>query len=87
MTLGNGESQDTDHYVDADLVLTNTTLPARLHLLDLPQAFDAIVGIDWLAKHGVHVHARSRTLGCCQVRSHARGRVALCMLDSRRLRR
>ena len=46
ITLGNGESHDTDHYVDADLVLNNATLPARFHLLDLPEAFDAIAGID-----------------------------------------
>ena len=48
VTLGNGESHDTDHYVEVDIVLNNVALPGRLHLLSLPSAFDAIAGIDWL---------------------------------------
>ena len=60
--MGNGDTQDTNHYVEVDLVLNNTSLPGQFHLLDLPSAFDAIAGLDWLAKHGVHINARARTV-------------------------
>ena len=60
--MGNGETHDTNHYVEVDLVLDNTSLPGKFHLLELPPAFDAIAGLDWLSKHGVHIHARARTV-------------------------
>ena len=44
--MGTGETRDTDHYVNADLILNNATLPAKFHLLELPPAFDAIAGLD-----------------------------------------
>ena len=44
------------------IVLNNTPLSAKLHLLELPSAFDAIAGLDWLDRHGVHINARARTV-------------------------
>ena len=60
--LGNGETQDTDHYVEVDLMLKHEPFRAELHLLDLPVTFDVIVGLDWLDRHDGHAHARARTL-------------------------
>ena len=60
--LGNGDTQDTDHYVEVDLMLKHEPFRAELHLLDLPVTFDVIVGLDWLDRHDGHAHARARTL-------------------------
>ena len=62
VVLGNSETQDTDHYVDVPLMIRNCSLPARLHLLQLPTAFDVIAGLDWLSQHDSHVHVRARSL-------------------------
>ena len=51
VVLGNNETQDTDHYVDVPLTIHNCSLPASLHLLQLPTAFDVIAGLDWLSHH------------------------------------
>ena len=62
VVLGNNETQDTDHYVDVPLTIHNCSLPASLHLLQLPTAFDVIAGLDWLSQHDSHVHVRARSL-------------------------
>ena len=62
VVLGNSETQDTDHYVEVPLTIHSCVLPASLHLLALPNAFDIIVGLDWLALHDSHVHVRARSL-------------------------
>ena len=62
VVLGNSETQDTDHYVEVPLTIHSCVLPANLHLLQLPNAFDIIVGLDWLALHDSHVHVRARSL-------------------------
>ena len=62
VVLGNSETQDTDHYVSVPLTIHSCALPANLHLLQLPEAFDVIVGLDWLALHDSHVHVRARSL-------------------------
>ena len=40
--MGTGEMRDSDHYVDVQLILNSTALDAKLHLLELPPAFDVI---------------------------------------------
>jgi len=57
--------------VNADLILNNTTLPAKFHLLELPSAFDAIAGLDWLAAHNVHVGMRINLACRASMRSGA----------------
>ena len=62
IVLGNGDTQDTDHYVDVDLRLKHQSFESRLQLLTLPTTFDVIVGMDWLTRYDGRVNARARTL-------------------------
>ena len=62
IVLGNGDSQDSDHYVDAEMRLKHQPFESRLQLLDLPTTFDVIVGMDWLTRYDGRVNARARTL-------------------------
>ena len=62
IVLGNGDSQDTDHYVDTVMRLKHQPFESRLQLLDLPTTFDVIVGMDWLTRYDGRVNARARTL-------------------------
>ena len=56
--LGNGETQDTDFFIDVDLRVKHCMYEANLHLLELPDAFDVIVGLDWLSRHDGHIRVR-----------------------------
>ena len=62
VVLGNGETQDTDFFIDVDLRAKHCKFDANLHLLELPDAFDVIVGLDWLSRHDCHVRVRGRSL-------------------------
>ena len=62
VVLGNGETQDTDFFIEADLRVHHCKFDANLHLLELPDAFDVIVGLDWLSKHYGRIRVRDRTL-------------------------
>ena len=89
VVLGNGETQDTDFFIEADLRVHHCKFDANLHLLELPDAFDVIVGLDWLSKHDGRIRVRDRTLdvrttmgkriiaaGCGGVSSASPGRVS-----------
>ena len=45
IVMGNGSSQDLDHYVGVDLVLLETAFWAKLHLLELPPTFEVIAPV------------------------------------------
>ena len=60
--LGNGETQDTDFFIEVDLRVKHCKYDANLHLLELPDAFDVIVGLDWLSRHDGHIRVRGRSL-------------------------
>ena len=62
MVLGNGITEDTNHYVDVLIALNNHSFPAKLHVLELPRSFDVIVGLDWLGKYDGYARVRSRSL-------------------------
>ena len=51
VVLGNGETQDTDFFVDVDLRVKHYQFDASLHLLELPDAFDVIVRSDSSFSH------------------------------------
>ena len=60
--LGNNATQDTDFFIEADLRVHHCKFDANLHLLELPDAFDVIVGLDWLSRHDGHISVRGRSL-------------------------
>ena len=60
--LGNNATQDTDFFIDVDLRVKHCMYEANLHLLELPDAFDVIVGLDWLSRHDGHIRVRGRSL-------------------------
>ena len=62
VVLGNGETQDTDFFIDVDLRVQHCKFDSNLHLLELPDAFDVIAGLDWLTKHNGHIRVRERSL-------------------------
>ena len=62
VVLGNGETQDTDFFIDVGLRVKHCKFDANLHLLELPDAFDVIVGLDWLSRHDGHIRVRGRSL-------------------------
>ena len=62
VVLGNGETQDTDFFVEVDLRVKHYRFDASLHLLELPEAFDVIVGLDWLSRHNGRIRVRERSL-------------------------
>ena len=62
VVLGNGITEDTNHYVDVEVALKNRSFAAKLHLLELPGSFDVIVGLDWLGKYDGYARVRGRSL-------------------------